>query len=231
MRMKPINRRGDPASRKNEVAEALKEFLLGNTFSCTGGKAAAKRDAIVHHHYGLLADPNECGKIYSDLVQFSKSADSIDEYYATFIATFDAIEDMSEIEFENLLWRQLQSLHEIDVRNYGWAAGADSDPASDRFAYSLQGKSFFVVGMHPNSSRHTRRFKFPTLVINAHIQVDRLKENGTYERMKRVIRRQELALQGSINPMLAEFGELPESRQYSGRVVGQDWHCPFSPRT
>jgi FPC/CPF motif-containing protein YcgG len=49
--------------------------------------------------------------------------------------------------------------------------------------------------------------------------------------MKRVIRRQELALQGSINPMLAEFGELPESRQYSGRVVGQDWHCPFSPRT
>ena len=34
---------------------------------------------------------------------------------------------------------------------------------------------------------------------------------------------------GSINPMLAVHGSISEARQYSGRVVGEDWECPFRP--
>ena len=34
-------------------------------------------------------------------------------------------------------------------------------------------------------------------------------------------------LSGSINPMLARHGESSEARQYSGRVVDEDWKCPL----
>ncbi len=35
------------------------------------------------------------------------------------------------------------------------------------------------------------------------------------------------ALAGSRNPMLSRHGDTSEARQYSGRVVGNDWACPF----
>lgn len=214
-------------SQANEVSGALKEFVIGSRFSCVGGKAAYKRGAVVHRHYGRLADSEECHLIYRDLVQFTEDGDDIDKHYATFAASFDTPRRVSEIEFEKLLWKELQLLHEIDRAHYRWAPEAASDPASGMFAYSLGGKAFFIVGLHLNSSRHTRRFEFPALIFNSHIQVDRLKEIGTFERMRRVIRRNEMKLQGSLNPMLSDFGDLSESRQYSGRAVEREWRCPF----
>jgi uncharacterized protein len=214
-------------SQADEVGDALKEFVVSSRFSCVGGKAAYKRGAVVHRHYGRLADPEECHLTYHDLVQFAEDGDGIDKYYATFAASFETPRQISEIEFEELLWRELQLLHVIDRIHYRWAPGTSSDPASGTFAYSVGGKAFFVVGLHPNSSRHTRRFDFPALIFNSHIRVDRLKETGTFERMRRVVRRNEMNLQGSLNPMLSDFGDLSESRQYSGRAVERDWRCPF----
>jgi uncharacterized protein len=214
-------------SQENEVGDGLKEFVSSTRFSCVGGKAAYKRSAVIHRHYRRLADSEECHLIYRDLVQFTEDGDSIDKHYATFAASFDSPREISEIEFEELLWRELQLLHEIDRAYYGWAPGVASDPTSGMFAYSVGGKAFFVVGLHPNSSRRTRRFDFPTLIFNSHIQVDRLKATGSFERMRRVVRRNEMKLQGSLNPMLSDFGDISESRQYSGRAVERDWRCPF----
>jgi FPC/CPF motif-containing protein YcgG len=36
-----------------------------------------------------------------------------------------------------------------------------------------------------------------------------------------------MAFQGSINPMLKNFGEGSEASQYSGRAVSDTWACPF----
>mgnify|MGYP003291388053 CR=1 FL=1 len=54
-----------------------------------------------------------------------------------------------------------------------------------------------------------------------------MRQTGRYERFQHVIREAERALQGDINPMLADFGEQSEAPQYSGREVGRDWRCPF----
>ena len=32
------------------------------------------------------------------------------------------------------------------------------------------------------------------------------------------------------NPMLRDFGQGSEAAQYSGRMVGEEWQCPFSAR-
>ena len=87
-----------------------------------------------------------------------------------------------------------------------------------------------MVGLHPHASRPARRFPNPTLVFNLHDQFERLREKGIYERMRERILDRDKELAGDINPMLARHGESSEARQYSGRVVEDDWQCPFRRR-
>jgi hypothetical protein len=54
-----------------------------------------------------------------------------------------------------------------------------------------------------------------------------LRGDGRYSRMQSATRARDEALQGSINPNLADFGTAAETRQYSGRKVDDDWRCPF----
>ena len=62
-----------------------------------------------------------------------------------------------------------------------------------------------------------------------HDQFEKLREEGRYEKLREVIIERDVTLAGSINPMLARHGESSEARQYSGRPVDEDWHCPFHP--
>jgi len=50
---------------------------------------------------------------------------------------------------------------------------------------------------------------------------------GTYQKVRDRIRDRDVALQGSINPMLEDFGNNSEAKQYSGRKVDKEWKCPF----
>jgi len=45
--------------------------------------------------------------------------------------------------------------------------------------------------------------------------------------MRERILERDIDLAGSLNPMLARHGEVSEARQYSGRLVADDWSCPF----
>jgi uncharacterized protein len=54
-----------------------------------------------------------------------------------------------------------------------------------------------------------------------------LREMGSYHTVRDKIRDRDTQLQGNINPMLEDFGESSEAKQYSGRKVGEEWKCPF----
>lgn len=129
--------------------------------------------------------------------------------------------------WEKLLWAQLQSLHELDRTHHAWDATVSSDPADPAFSFSFAGTAFFIIGMHPASSRLARRFAWPTLVFNAHEQFERLRERQVFERMRATVRARDHKLQGSLNPNPSNYGERSEARQYSGRAVAGDWQCPF----
>jgi len=118
-------------------------------------------------------------------------------------------------------------LHELDRQHYDWDKAVSSDPESPNFSFSFAETGFFVVGLHPASSRISRRFGWATLIFNAHSQFDRLRELNKFERMRVMIRARDLKLQGSLNPNLSDFGKQSEARQYSGRAVEKDWKCPF----
>ena len=101
------------------------------------------------------------------------------------------------------------------------------DPAAVEFSFSLKEEAFYLIGLHPGSSRSARRFSYPAIVFNPHTQFERLRELNKYETMKQFIRNRDIRYSGSVNPMLADFGETSEAVQYTGRQYDQDWKCPF----
>jgi FPC/CPF motif-containing protein YcgG len=147
--------------------------------------------------------------------------------YATFVAIFDEPRETDELQFENIFWRQLRRLHELDAPHFGWDPNVQSDPSDPHFSFSFGGQALYAIGLHANSSREARRFRWPALVFNPHEQFERLRADGKWKRMQETIRSRDLELQGSINPMLSDFGVESEARQYSGRAVEENWRAPF----
>jgi hypothetical protein len=138
-----------------------------------------------------------------------------------------SVQVTNEREFHDGLWKQLQSLHDLDARSNPWAPGVSSDVQASTFSFSVASRAFFVVGMHPSASRLARRAPCPALVFNFHEQFNAMKASGLYDKMQGAIRQRDIALQGDINPALARFGEASEALQYSG-LIGPGSNCPFS---
>lgn len=209
------------------LRKAHRQFraLVGRAeFPCVGAKAAFNEGRYGFATYTELASRESTAELARALAGFAARVPKIDAY-ATFVAVFAEPTTTNELEFEELLWAQLRQLHRADTKPF--AAGVSSNPRDDHFSFSFAGRAFYVVGMHARSSRLARRFPWPTLVFNPHEQFERLRADGKWKRMQRTIRARDVALQGNINPMLSDFGESSEARQYSGRAVGKDWEAPF----
>jgi uncharacterized protein len=219
---------GEPApSRMEFVHDSFRALVSNSRFSCVGAKAALGTGSYRVGLYERLGSAGAAAGLARDLFWFVGEQEDLGGAFSTFVASFIEPTTADEAAFERLLWQQLQRLHEEDRRHHGWDPSFSADPDHPRFAFSFAGMAFFVVGLHPASSRFARRFAWPTLVFNAHHQFDRLREEGGYGRMQEVIRSRELGLQGDLNPNLGEFGVRSEARQYSGRPAEADWRCPF----
>ncbi|MCW3116834.1 MAG: hypothetical protein JWM28_916 [Chitinophagaceae bacterium] len=151
---------------------------------------------------------------------------SSDLYYSA-VVIFKAPVDLDEDKFETMFWSRLQAISDLDSREYPYDQRVKHDPAAVDFSFSLKEEAFYLIGLHPGSSRPGRRFSHPAIVFNPHSQFDRLREMNKYETMKQFIRNRDIRYSGSVNPMLADFGETSEAIQYTGRQYDQDWKCPF----
>ena len=196
-------------------------------FPCVGAKSAAAQQGIEFFEAGDLRCPAEDAKLLARLHGFVAGAPE-DALFISFVAIFPQTPNLSEAEFEAALWQRLQAMHALDAREFGWDPSVSADPASPRFSMSFGGRAFYVVGLHPAASRRARRFPFAALVFNLHSQFETLREDGRYEKMRAAITERDVAYSGSRNPMLKVYGEASEARQYSGRIVGAEWQCPFS---
>ena len=204
-------------------------FVADAAFPCVGARAAFNSGSYITRVYEELAHPLCSERVALDLQDFQGSEMRRTREFATFVAIFRKPRDTSESEFERLLWSQLRQLHEIDARHHVWDPSVSPDPSDSHFSFSIAGQAIYVVGMHANSSRLARRFPYPALIFNPHEQFERLRREGKWTQIKQVIRTRDIALQGSANPMLNEFGETSEARQYSGRAVEADWLPPLPP--
>ncbi len=209
------------------VERQFRDFISNPLFPCTVARGTAAQGRVSIRVYDDLAGSASADSLLADLLAFIGARLIGHAGFDSFAAVFAAPALTSEIGFERLMWRLLQRLHDRDADEHGWDPAVASDPASEEFSFSLGGRAFFIVGMHPGASRHARRFAYPALVFNAHAQFEALRARGAYETVRDRIRSNDFALQGSINPALRDHGHGSEASQYSGRAVGEEWRCPF----
>lgn len=216
-----------PTPRAQSVHHSFRSHVMSQGFPCLGGKAAISNNTCRFGFYPEMNTRAATAGLAYDLWQYAQERPLFETEYATFIASFAAPLSCDEQEWEKHLWSQLQSLHELDRPHHAWDSTVSSNPEDPAFSFSFAGTAFFIVGLHPQSSRLARRFAWPTLVFNAHVQFERLREQHLFERMREMIRERDYKLQGSLNPNLNNYGERSEARQYSGRAVEREWKCPF----
>lgn len=208
--------------------EELLAVIADDSYPCVGAKSAMARGTLRTLVCHSLESAWDDVRIHSELLEWSKAYHEDPAGLRSLAVVFEGPRDLDEERFETAMWERLQSLADKDEwRGQPYDRSVSPDPDDPHFSLSFGGAAFFVIGLHPNASRPARRVPRPTLVFNLHDQFERLREEGRYERMREKIIERDVALAGSVNPMLTRFGEASEARQYSGRVVGEDWRCPF----
>lgn len=212
---------------RHGLVDEFNSYVAARSFPCVGAKSALNRKRIEFEICDRLGSWESAQKLREGLARFSAHHPDPGVAPVSFAAIFR--EDVeSEDAFHDQLWAQLQAIHDLDIVDFPYALGVSDDPGSADFSFSVASRAFFVVGLHPRSSRLARRAPRPTLVFNFHDQFEALRASGGYDKLQSAIRERDVALQGNANPMLARFGEGSEARQYSGRPNGA---CPFHSRS
>ena len=210
---------------KPEMKNVYEDWILKENHPCVMAQTVFSQNNLIVKEYGSLGKKDHSRKIYRDLASYVESYEETTNQFQTFLAIFPESRINTENEFEALLWNELKNINEIDTVD--WDPEVSGDPGSKDFSFSIAGKAFYIVGMHPESSRIARRSPYPTIAFNLHSQFEKLRQMGAFQKVKNKIRARDKELQGTINPELEDFGDSSEARQYSGKSHGKYWECPF----
>ncbi|MES2527356.1 MAG: guanitoxin biosynthesis heme-dependent pre-guanitoxin N-hydroxylase GntA [Bdellovibrionota bacterium] len=189
------------------MEDQLREHLSKNSFPCIMAKSVLKNGVLDFHHVRHHS-PESILDLMGDFVFSYRSSEKLH----SFILGFPA---MSFGEFEEVFWKFLLELKSLDHSPSDYRV--DSDPYSPRFSYSLHSEGFFILMLHPDSPRLSRRTKFPAIVFNPHQQFEDLRRKNIFTKVRDTIRVRDLKLQGKANPMLHDFGVSSEIFQYTGK--------------
>ena len=215
-------------SSSHPLVDEFKDFIRNPAFPCVGAKAAASKEQMTIVVCRSISSAWDDLRIHSALMEVARLYREDPKPFRSLAILFDERRRMSERGFEDCLWERVQSLTDKDE----WLGQrhdprVSEDPDNPHFATSFGGEAFFIVGLHPNASRPARRFSTPAMIFNLHDQFELLRASGQYQKLHDAIISRDVDLAGSPNPMLAGHGTSSAARQYSGRMVGDAWACPF----
>jgi len=209
------------------IRELFEEFINASDFPCIMAKAALAKSQLQCFTATHMACPADDGGILHFLYECVDEFKRVGNGYNSAVIIFEQPVTITEAMFEDLLWQRLQALADMDAVNYGYDKRVSKDPMSGSFSFSLKEEAFYVIGLHPGSSRKARQFALPALVFNPHAQFEALKAINKYEPIKHATRKRDILCSGSVNPMLEDFGTASEALQYSGGLHDQEWKCPL----
>jgi uncharacterized protein len=213
------------------LAKSFTDWVNDPSFPCVGAKSALAKSQICFVIGRDFASAWDDLSLHQSLVEFAKHYGENKALFQSLVILYEKGIPNDEISFEQQMWDHINSLTKKDTW-LGQPADnrVSSDPDDPHFSLSFGGEAFFVVGLHPKASRLARRFIAPAMVFNLHDQFEQLREQQRYDKLREAILSRDEKLAGSRNPMLARHGSVSEARQYSGRVVANDWQCPFAGR-
>lgn len=210
-----------------QLMEKYLSFISNKDFPCIGAKAALAKKQLYCMVAQNMACPADDQSILNFVYEFTDRYRLSRSLFHSAAIIFKEPEMMGEEIFEKLLWKRLQAISDLDALQFGYDIRVSADPSSPHFSFSLKEEAFFIIGMHPYSSRAARRFDHPTLIFNPHAQFEELKKTKKYAMIQQAVRKRDTAFSGSINPMLSDHGESPETLQYSGKNYNEPLKCPL----
>ncbi len=212
--------------RQVEIEEYF-NFLQQKDFPCIAAKAALAKEQIKCMVASHIACPKDDYSILKFMYEAVDEYRNTENFYYSAVVIFKEPLYADEAAFDKLLWQRLQALADLDAANYSYDKRVSADPSSPDFSFSIKEEAFYVIGLHPASSRTARRFKYAAIVFNPHQQFQEMKETSKYEMIKQSVRKRDIQYSGSLNPMLTDFGESSEVFQYSGMKYDDTWQCPL----
>ena len=138
-----------------EIKNKFKRFVIETGHPCVMAQTMFRMDKVNLKIYDHFGSEEAALKILTDLNGYLAEYEFGSDDFYTFMAVFNDETRYSEEQFEKQLWSQLQHLHNLD--DHPWDPKVSSDPESRKFSFSLLGEAFYIVGMHPGSSRKARR--------------------------------------------------------------------------
>lgn len=198
------------------MEEQLSQFILDNNFPCIMAKSVIKTG---HVQVVVVKNASQAiGEVLGQLYSF------IDDYRAkpkklrSFIVVLDDEKTLDFEQYEKVFWEFLSRMSIEDKKRHPHDPRVSDDPQHADFSYSIKSEAFFILALHPHSPRFARRFIKPAIVFNLHQQFEQMRAKGVFTKVRNLIRLKDKILQGSINPMLTDFGEKSEIFQYLGKV-------------
>jgi len=222
--------KGEHKMDKEKIDKELQEHITNHS-PCIFGKSVIKSKNYDLKIYRSLTKIKSIMKLYNDLLTFKNiQKEKYGNNFSSFIAVFLDEDISNEEDFDNKFWNILNILNQKDKLYHEWDDSVSSSPSDSDFSFSFGGRAYFVLGMNQYSSRLSRKFKYPTLVFNARYYFDLLRENGTMDKYRDIIREKDSNTQGTINPNLINYSDNDsEAKLYSGMEMSADWICPFKP--
>ena len=212
-------------NKKYRIKKDLQRFILDQDHPCIMAQILARQKNIEFDIYSKMESSLTAQKLLKNIGEFIENYDFEDDYFKSYFAVFPDEKFNSEEDFENAMWELLRFVNLYDKEPWDYSVSKNTENCN--FSFSIQGKAFYIVGMHPKSSRTARQTKYPVLVLHLHWQFEQLRKRGLYQKIKNHIRQREIEKNGSVNPVLKDFGKASEAIQYSGRNNSSEWKCPF----
>lgn len=210
-----------------EIINEFTSFLENRAFPCVAAKASMVKQQLKIFVAGHMACPKDDNAILDFIYSFINSYRKSDKLFHSAVIIFPDTEIYNEEMYEQFFWNRLQALSDRDAKYFEYDQRVANQPDSENFSFSIGSEAFFLIGLHPKSSRKARQFKYPAIVFNPHAQFEQLRENRQYVKMKNIVRKRDTKYSGDINPMLHDFGEASEAYQYTGKQYNNNWKCPF----
>lgn len=195
------------------MKEKLISHILKSSFPCVMAKAVVKTGLLKVHTQQSLDPRNFLKNIYSFIDDFREKRSRL----SSFVLVLEN-NDLSFERFEEMFWDFLREANHEDKKYYPHDPRVKSHPEDNEFSYSLKSEAFFILALHPDSPRKSRQFTYPAIVFNPHQQFENMRKNGIFNKVRTMIRMKDKILQGTINPMLQDFGERSEVFQYLGKI-------------
>lgn len=211
----------------SEMYRYMRDLIGQRNYPCVAAvQSVAQSDFQIHrsHGFGTGADRQATRDVILSFIESWKKRRSTT--FALWVAYPDC-GALNEEQFEAAMWEELSALTSTSEADADWARGWSRDPSQRNFTLCIGGHAFFVVGLHPASSRKGRVFPFPVLIFNVFDQFRDLQAAGIYDAMVAKNRERDIKFSGSANPMAVEHGDTWESIQFSGRNNSGEWKCPF----